>query len=247
MRKELLLPIHVQLALLDRDCCQTSFAGCLSIWVIWAGPNPHPLSRVFLDEQLNWESQGSDLLKPWGWRRHGNKLPRAWPTHPRSATENDLSDLSSELSKLTTQFAHLCPESHSEIAWLNAYFRWHNLAWRYQEMERAYHEFFLKELYCPRSSKCVYQCCCNLTSYRFYLFMHPLCSRQYRRRSKRQQAASDQKTKRSHCCMQCPRRNECLKHPAGTRRKKTSQTHTHTKPHMHAVVAVFPHRPPLSL
>lgn len=31
MRKELLLPIHVQLALLDRDCCQLSFVGCLSI------------------------------------------------------------------------------------------------------------------------------------------------------------------------------------------------------------------------
>lgn len=132
MRKELVLQMHVQLA------------RCLSIWVIWAGPNPHPLSnksRVLLDEQINWDSQGSDLLKPQGWRRHGNKLPRARPTGPRSAAENDLSDLSSELSKLTTQFARLCPESCSEIAWLKASSRSHNLAWRYQEMERAYHKF----------------------------------------------------------------------------------------------------------
>lgn len=145
MRKELLLSIHVQLALLDRDCSQPSFVGCLSIWVIWAGPNSHPLSnksRVLLDEWLNWESQGSDLLKPQGQRRHGNKLPRAWPKHPRSATEYDLFDLSSQLSKLTTQFAHLCPESQSEIAWPNPSFRLHHLAWRYQKMERAYHKFW---------------------------------------------------------------------------------------------------------
>lgn len=42
--------------------------------------------------------------------------------------------------------------------------------------------------------------------------------------------------------MECPRRNECLKHPAGIRRKNM---HAHT--HMHAVVAVLTRRLSLSL
>lgn len=85
MRKELLLPIHVQLALLDRDCCQPSFVGCLSIWAIWAGPNPHPLSnksRVLLDVQLNWESQGSDSWNLRDGEGTGTRCPEHDPHIP---------------------------------------------------------------------------------------------------------------------------------------------------------------------
>lgn len=136
MRKELLLPIHVQL---DRDCCQPSFAGCL---VIWVGPNPHLFSngaRHLLDEQLNRESQGSDILKLQGLRRHGNKLSRAWPAHPRSAADRTIYlTFRPSYPKWPHNFAHLHSESHSEIAWLDESFgRSRNLAWRHQEMERA--------------------------------------------------------------------------------------------------------------
>lgn len=58
--------------------------------------------------------------------------------------------------------------------------------------------------YCPCCSKCVYQPWCSLAGYRFYLFLHLVCFRQYRERSKRQQDASYHKTKRSHCYTQWP-------------------------------------------
>lgn len=143
MRKVLPLPIHVQLALLDRDYCWPSFAGCL---VIWVGPNPHLYSnkaRDLLDEQLNRESQGSDILKLQWLRRHGNQLSRVQPAQPRSAADRKIYlTFRPGYPSWPRNFAHLRSESRLEIAWLNESFRRsRNLAWRHQEMEKAYDEF----------------------------------------------------------------------------------------------------------
>lgn len=55
MRKGVLLPIHIEVALLDGDCCWPRSASCL---IIWVGSHTHLCSKRTKDlqnEQLNQE------------------------------------------------------------------------------------------------------------------------------------------------------------------------------------------------
>lgn len=164
MWKELLLPNHVQLALLDRDCCQPSFAGCL---IIWVSPNLHlyfSRAREHWDEQLNEESQESNLLRSQDWEGMG--------------TNRSEHDLCIPGLRQTEQFcsSQFCPST----LWITL--RNCLAQWMFQKVTQSCLELlgdgeslwqvWLKALCRPRCSKCVYQPWCSLPSYNFNSLMY---------------------------------------------------------------------------